>query len=642
MPLLLKHDFIKSLHLGFIAIGGLLPNTVIQAQAQKKPNLLFIITDQQRFDALSLAGNPVLKTPNLDRLAKQGVWFRNAYTQCAVSGPARASILTGCTVENHGILNNTLADASIPQSPSLFPQKTFDQVLTDNAGYQCEYYGKWHSPEFAASCYKNPVKYTTSGRSIFSSNGDVRFYKDNYLNNVFPKPDLKTGELYDTFTERPYIPNALDKRYGMSQEQVDNSGSSYAQPDLHGIISIPEEYSLTAFRAKQTMEALQRLKDTTFSITCSFHFPHAPMLPGKYYSEMFPVNNMPVPVSISDPMLNSPYKNANSRTKNPEYADPQKIKYLISDYYALVKEVDDWVGKILSKLDELGLTDNTLVIFTSDHGEMLGAHGMREKNVFLEESAHIPLIIRFPGRIKPETAVEGYVSNIDLYSTILDYCGVTGPVSDGKSLRGLIDGTDNTRGKSVVTEWLSSTDKVPDYMILKDGWKLFIPYSATSTVIDALYNLKTDPYEMDNLLGSNPDKKQYTQIVNELHADLANWLKIHKSKHYDGVITRNLTGQPLTATGITANIDMPSLKLTETDSINSILYPNPSTGFFTLKMNTEDEHLLTVYQDSGKILFNRKSENPTETIDLKGFEDGVYILRIADNHQTHFYKLIKK
>jgi arylsulfatase A-like enzyme len=351
----------------------------------------------------------------------------------------------------------------------------------------------------------------------------------------------------------------------MTQAQVDNSGIFYAQPDLHGTISIPDEHSLTAFRAKQTIEALERLKNNTFSITCSFHFPHAPMLPSKYYSDMFPAKSMPLPPAISDPMSNSPYRSQNGRLNNLEYADPNKIKYMISDYYALVKEIDDWVGKILNKLDELELADNTLVIFTSDHGEMLGAHGMREKNIFLEESAHIPLMMRLPGRINPETVVEGYVSNIALRSTILDYCGVEAPAADGKSLRGLINGTDQTQGKFVVTEWLYNQDKQPGYMILKDGWKMFIPYSATSTVIDALYNLKDDPYEMTNLLGSNPEKKKYTPIVNELHTDLVNWLKDNKSVHYEGVRTRNLIGIPLS----TGSIDSPKKQFR--------VFPNPAS-----------------------------------------------------------------
>ena len=104
-----------------------------------------------------------------------------------------------------------------------------------------------------------------------------------------------------------------------------------------------------------------------------------------------------------------------------EYSDPDKIKYMISEYYGIITEIDDWVGEILDKLDTLGIADQTLVIFTSDHGEMLGAHGMREKNIFYEESAHIPLLIRFPGEVQPATTVEGYVSLVDLFPTILDY-----------------------------------------------------------------------------------------------------------------------------------------------------------------------------------------------------------------------------
>jgi len=611
-----------------IVLGSMAASQGTAAPKGVKPNLLFIMTDQQRFDALSIAGNQVLKTPNLDRLAKQGAWFKNAYTQCAVCGPARATILTGCTVENHGIISNGLADSGTQQSSTIMPQKTSDQILTDNGGYHCEYYGKWHSPEFAASCYKNPVKNAAGGRSIFGSNGDIRFFKDNYLNLVYPKPELKSGELYDTYSERPYVPNILDKRYGMNQAQVDNSGIAYAQPDLHGIISIPDEHSLTAFRAKQTMEALERLKNTTFSITCSFHFPHAPMLPGKHYSGMFPVDNMPVPVSISDPMLNSPYANSNSRKKYPEYADAQKIKYMISDYYALVKEIDDWVGEILTKLDELGLSENTIVIFTSDHGEMLGSHGMREKNIFLEESAHVPLMIRYPGQIKPETVVEGYVSNIDLYSTILDYTGVNGPVSDGKSLRGLIDGTDQTQGKFVVTEWLSNEDKMPAYMILKEGWKMFIPYSASSTVIDALYNLNDDPYEMNNLLGSNPDKKKYAQIVNELHLDLVTWLKGHNSIHYDGVKSRNLTG----ITTTTGSIGVPEKQFR--------VFPNPTSGKVSLDSNGVKIDGIHVYDIFGQIFYSDfESFTGQKTIYLPRL-NGIFLIKPFSQYHFPAQKII--
>ncbi len=504
--------------------------------AQKKPNLLFIMTDQQRFDALSLAGNKVLKTPNLDRLAKQGVWFRNAYTQCAVSAPTRASILTGCTVENHQILTNEVSGSTRESGRMQMP--TFDELLS-KSGYHCEYFGKWHSPEFHAEVYRNPELIAKSGKSIFAAGGLTALYLD-YLNVNFPGESPKPGELYDPFTARPYIPNPLDKRYGMTTNEILQLNKKYLQPDLHGESVTPTKHSFTAFQAKQTIEALERNKNNTFSITCSFHFPHAPMLPVKPYSKMYPVKKMPVPVSISDQMENSPYRSQNGRLDNPEYADPEKIKYMIADYYGLVKELDDWVGKILNTLKDLGLEENTFVIFTSDHGDMLGAHGMREKNVFYEESAHIPLMIRFPGQIKPSTTVDGYVSNIDLFATINDYLQMPEYPSDGQSLRGLIDGTELSHGQYVVTEWLYNEDRTPAYMILKDGWKLFVPYSAESRVINTLFNLKNDPYEMNNLLGSNPDKERYSEKAEELRKDLLLWLKKNKSKHYEGVKARKL------------------------------------------------------------------------------------------------------
>jgi arylsulfatase A-like enzyme len=609
--------------------------TKIHAQTAQKPNLLFIITDQQRYDAMSIAGNTVLKTPNLDRLAQRGARFKNAYTPCAVCGPARASILTGRTVENTGVLTNTEADSATPQSATLMPQKTFDQILSETFGYHTEYYGKWHCPEFAASSYKNPIKISKSGRSIFGSNGDVRFYKDNYLDQVFPKPAisaLKPGELYDTFSERPYTPNILDKRYGKTQAQVDASGISYAQPDLHGIISIPDEHSNTALRAKQTIEALERLKNTTFSLTASFHFPHAPMLPSKYYSDKYPISDLTAPVSISDPMTNSPYIKSNSRQTLPEYADATKIKYLISDYYALVTEVDDWIGKILDKVDELGLTNNTLIIFTSDHGENLGAHGMREKNVFYEEAAHVPTLISFPGKIAPNTVVNGYVSNIDLFATINDYLQIPEQASDGKSLRGLIEGTDQTHGKYVVTEWHSDPTKWPSYMIVKGDYKMFIPSTATSTVINALYNLKDDPYEMNNLMGSNPNKASYTQKINELHTDLLTWLKKNNSKNYDGVRNRNLTGTLLTL----------ATEAPETPMYEFRIFPNPAAKHITIDSNNLQIDGLEIYDNNGRMVFNENNSfTGTKKIEID-LPSGIYLIKAKSQFHFASQKMIIK
>jgi arylsulfatase A-like enzyme len=508
----------------------------LNANAQKKPNLLFIMTDQQRYDALGIAGNPVLKTPNLDRLAKQGAYFKNAYTPCAVSAPARSCILTGTTVENNGMKTNDRA--YYHKEEGLMTMPTFDEILT-RKGYHCEYYGKWHTQSKHASVYKNPLQTDKKGKSVFGPQGQSLIYYD-YLDEIGPKKEVVEGQLFDPTTRLPYIPDPIDKFYGKSYDEVVKNKLKSVQPDLHGKLLIDKEHSFTAFQAKQTIEAIERLKDSSFSITCSFHFPHSPILPTEPYYGMYPVNEMVPPFSIWDTMENSPYKKANGRLGLPEYADTAKIKYMISNYYGLVTEIDDWVGKILAKLDELGLSENTLVIFTSDHGEMLGAHGLREKNVFYEESAHIPLMIRFPGKIKENTVVNGYVSLIDLFATILDYTNSGKYANDGKSLRGLINGKDKKHGEYVVTEWDYRGDIESNYMVLKDGWKLIIPYSETSTVINALYNLNDDPHEMNNLIGNNQERHKYTAKTEELRKCLLEWLKKNKSKHIEGVKKRQL------------------------------------------------------------------------------------------------------
>lgn len=504
--------------------------------AKEKKNLLFIMTDQQRYDALSIAGNSVLQTPNLDQLAKQGVFFKNAYSPCAVCGPSRSSILTGHTVENTQV--NTNGKTYYYEEQGLMGMPTFDEILTAN-GYHCEYYGKWHSVSSHAEIYKNPKLSSNDGKSVFGHGGQNRVYMD-YINEHFPKRELKEGELYDSFTKRPYRKDPLDKFYTMSHKEFYEVNPKRVQPDLHGELMVPKEHSFTAFQARETMEAIERLKDTTFSITCSFHFPHAPLIPPEPYYSMYPASEMVAPASINDDMKNSPYQKTNGRLGLTEYADEEKIKYMISNYYGLVKEIDDWVGEILATLDKCGLTDNTLVIFTSDHGEMLGSHGMREKNVFYEESAHIPLILKMPGEIKNKTKVDGYVSLIDLFPSILDYLGIEEYKSDGKSLRGLIEGTDSEHGKYVVTEWDYRGDVAPNYMIVKDGWKLMIPYTKESKVINALYDLNTDPHEMNNLIGKNPDREKYKDKIDELRSDLLEWLSKNNSKHIEGVKSRVL------------------------------------------------------------------------------------------------------
>lgn len=571
------------------------------AIAEKPPNLLIIITDQQRYDALSYAGNTVLHTPNMDRIAEEGAWFKNAYTQCAVCVPARASILTGHNLENHLVTSNDRAYET--NVPGLMSMPTFDEILAEN-DYTCEYYGKWHCPIDAARIYQNEVtatKETELGRSMKSA------YLD-FLDPLFKKESLKEGEFYDTFTLRPYLATPMDERYIIASSGGDTNVKP-GQSEVHGITRIPAEYHVSAHEAGLVLEALERLKDSTFSITCSFHHPHPPFVALEKYMNMFPPEDMIIPTSIKDDMLNSPYLGVKEATES-RYSDPDKVKYWISEYYALVKEIDDRIGAILDKLDELGLSDNTLVIFMSDHGEMLGSHGMKSKNVFYEEASHIPLMMRFPGKIEAGTKVENPVSLTNVFATILDYFEMPPQDSDGFSLKGLIEGTEKVKGQYVVTEWLSSLSSKPSHMVIKEGWKLMLPDSSATELIKGLYNLNEDPLELNNLLGNNPDANMYADKVAELEYCFIEWLM--KSR----------------------GLELPSAGAVPEAMNNEIqIYPNPSDSNVYIHISNSILPAVVQFIDiNGRTIQEDKLYSEYSSVSVSNLNTGIYLYKFKTGY----------
>lgn len=521
----------KKIIAGMLCIPSLFSASSHAQQKESRPNLLFIMTDQQRFDALGAAGRyDFLRTPNLDRLAAEGVMFTNAYTPCAVSAPARSCILTGQMVEHTGVLTNELVAKDSPKA-DFTTSPTFDQLLSE-AGYYSEYHGKWHAPKAWTDCYEG---FMWRGK-------DSKSFKDQ-IRQVLASEKIPQGSLMDdSMFGLPYRPDPIDRRILRGYDEngqlfpEELARRKHSQPDNHGMMYIPDSLSNTAFQAKAAIAALYRAEKSgkPFNITLSINYPHAPMLPTSTYYNMYSLDDMPVPVSISDKMVDSPYTSQNGRLVLPEYSDPTLIRYMMKAYFGLVSEVDFWVGKVLDTLEDIGAADNTLVIFVSDHGEMLGAHGMREKNVFYEESARVPLIMRFPGTIKPGKVTEN-ISTLDLFATIMDYMGIETDGRDGESLRGLIDGTEK-RGDYVVTEWLYNGIRQPSHMIVDGRWKLFLNYSTESKVVPVLYNLDEDPYEMHNLIGqSEPDREKYLAKAESLKLKMIEWLRSRNSVYADRI-----------------------------------------------------------------------------------------------------------
>jgi arylsulfatase A-like enzyme len=501
--------------------------------ATKPVNLLFIMTDQQRWDAMSCAGNTVLKTPNLDKLARQGARFTSFYSSCPVCVPARSAMLTGHSIESNQVLDN--GDAARTNAP---PFSSFDQILLRN-GYRGEYHGKFHSPYKLALDYTRPVRWLNGKKppgcqaEIAESEAYFNFVKQNA-----PAHPVKSGQLASRYGN--YTPIPLDDNYGKTPV------GKTSQAGMYGRLDVPAGLSHTAFTAKEGLAALDRLKGGPFTLTISLDPPHPPMMVSEPYYSLYPPENIPVPASINDPRTNSPYRPKKGEVGGA-YCNPTNIRQMTSIYYGMVAEVDEWAGKIFQRLNELGLADNTLVIFTSDHGEMLGDHGMHSKNIFYEGAVHVPLLLRLPGVIPPGKVVQTPSSHLDLFPTILDYCGQPGHASEGDSLRPFIEGKESGAGRVVVSEWNSKA--VPGFMIFDGRWKFMCGRAADAPSLDALYDLKSDPQELNNLIGQNPDREKHRADATRMKGLLVEWLTRVKSPHLETVQARPLYGLIETAGG---------------------------------------------------------------------------------------------
>ncbi len=519
----------------------LLVLTAVGADAPKPPvNVLFIIADQQRWDTLGCAGNSIIKTPNLDRIAREGVRFTRMYSSCPVCVPARTVILTGHSCASNKVLsNNDVDDQTLPTFP------TFDQLLIGK-GWHGEYHGKWHSPYKYALEYSNGVHWTNGPRppgSRAEQPEGKAFLK--YLDEHVPMRDLLPGEQIANMYDRPYRPDPLDGSYGRPPEEVRKimrdkkagGAMQIGQGYSYGCLDVPPEHTMTAWTVKEGLAALERLKDGPFTLTVSLGPPHPPMVLPKPYYGMYPAKDLPVSPSIDDPRADSPYLKTGFAPAS--YRDADKVRQMKSDYYGLITLNDDWIGKLLARLDELHLSDHTLIVFTADHGELLGDHGMLSKFVFYEGSSHIPLLMRLPGVIPAGSVVKAPVAQIDLFSTILDYCGVGGHESEGTNLRPLIEGRQTGADRIAVSEWNATA--LPGFMVFDGRYKLMFGRGLTARSVDALYDLEHDPNELHNLLGNAADFDKAQPEATRMKSLLVAWLERVKSPYLNDVKARPLT-----------------------------------------------------------------------------------------------------
>lgn len=491
------------------------------------------MTDQQRWDALGCAGNLEIKTPNIDRLAKESVQFLNAYSSCPVCVPARSSILTGRTIFNVNVLGNgDIDNDDIPNIPS------FDQILSDN-GSHTEYYGKWHAPYQFTSKYNNEVRPTNKSKFTNVPSNSVAF-KEYLVKIGSPQRPANANELIDNMSLQPYVPLPIDARYGVKEENNTDELSGkkgkrvkISQAENLWIFHSSADASLAAFEGSEALEALKKMRPCkSFSLTCSFDPPHPPFIVPEKYADLYMPDQLSVSKSINDDLQNAPYQRKNTPF-DLRFQYPEMVQQMKQVYYGMVTQVDEWVSKLLDELDRKGLTENTLVVFVSDHGEMMGDHGLSSKMKMYEGSAHIILIMRLPVIVPAGIKVNIPVSHHDLFATILDYTGMKIPENDGRSLRNLVDGKAD-HVDYAVSVWGQINNGGP-FMIRKGDWKMIVYLQMSDkkqkSVSSALYNLKSDPLEMNNLIGSNPEKSKYEKVASDLKSTLKDWMLMTKTPY---------------------------------------------------------------------------------------------------------------
>ena len=362
--------------------------------ADSRPNVLFVISDDLN-NSLGCYGHPLAKSPNIDRLAKRGVRFDLAYCQFPLCGPSRNSMLTGLYPNSTGILaNSQIFRQTIPQHLSL-------PHAFRRAGYFAGRIGKLYH-------YNVPKSVGTNGHDDPGS----------WELELNPAGCDRLLEEPDIFSLRP--------------GSFGGTLSWYASP--RGDLLHTD--GMLASDAQWVLERCARDKSRPFFLAVGFYRPHTPYVAPETYFEEYPQEQMPLVQGVEEDQKDLPAQALGSHKKEHELLTDDLRQQAIQAYFASITFMDAQVGRVLDTLDRLGLADNTIVVFTSDHGYHLGEHGLWQKMSLFEESARVPLIIAAPGAGQEGGVAHTPVGLIDLYPTLTELCGVDPP--------------DNLQGQSLV------------------------------------------------------------------------------------------------------------------------------------------------------------------------------------------------
>lgn len=416
----------------------------------KKPNVLLVITDQQRFDTIAAAGYPWMQTPALDRLVREGCLFRNAHSTNPICVPARYDLLTGRSARIHNHYDN----AEIELDPAI---PTLPGILTDN-GWRTAAIGKCHfTPQTALHGYQ-----------------EIQFMEE--------LPEKEENDAYLQYLREQGF-NDLQNIHGIRP-------LAYHLPQK---ALVPEEHLGPNWLAQQASDWIDANSSEPFLLTLGWIKPHPPWNTPDSKRGIYTDSDLPEPIPKSRAL---PFSSEDSNL----YGDPdspEEKRKIREAYYESITMVDDAFGRVLNALERNGQLDNTVIIYTADHGEMLQDKGFYQKALPYDSACRIPLVIRWPERFAPGSVRDDFVDLLDIFPTLLDIGGIEdGPPLDGESL--LSGNTDKRRIQFVHCY----RDLDYRWVMTRNERYKYIYWFAGGT--EYFYDLHNDPEEKHNLIDT-PD-----------------------------------------------------------------------------------------------------------------------------------------
>ncbi|MHA1491406.1 MAG: sulfatase-like hydrolase/transferase [Promethearchaeota archaeon] len=480
-----------------------------------KPNIVFLLMDHQAFYGHGeMAGGPKIQRPNFDKLASEGVEFTRAYTCCPLCAPARRSMLNGLFPHKHGELTNF--------SFREFKYETYLEKLAEE-GYKNYYFGKWHAGPGTALDHKC----------------EGFCYPD--YNNPYTKPEYKE---YLEKNNLPHFQVRIKHNFMDSESTMwKNLNVKVVEGELHkiegaamnehctGVMTTPKETHEAFFLANLACNKLKEIAesggDKPFHLRVDFWGPHQPYYATQEFIDLYPPETIPEYPSFRDDLKNKPkiYKSEynyplhkTGRIIIPNPLPWSKWQEVCAMNYAQQSLIDEAAGLIFKALDELGLSDNTFVIWTTDHGDGLASHGGHfDKDSYMpEEIVRIPMAVRYPGVVPSGQKSKKLVSNLDIGPTFLTLAGTSfdHPI-DGRDFLPIITNKDAKWEEDLMCETQGHYSVHLGRLIVTDRYK----YIMNERDMDELYDIQEDPFELNNLI----NKEKYAEILADMKSRLKKW-----------------------------------------------------------------------------------------------------------------------